>query len=370
MIMAHPSQDIYRSREKKRDLLAADKPNQSIASWLKKSSRNPWSIVGLVVFVFVFFGVFTFIVVNRQRLLKQAETEGTPALIPEAKPAVRAIYPLDLDPSSVFTESEFNDLDTRVIPDGGAIRLTPDWVKQAGLNVRQAEAAFEEKNWASVVLHYERARAILPAMQGIDRWIGLAQLHMKSYTAAEASFLAEVAREPGQAGLHNNLGVARFGQGQAKTAELDFLEALRLEPGYAPAQRNLALLFYQTGRMTEAVEALDLSLITAPEDLELQHMKAVALIRLERWKDASVLLEAVAVKYPDVVPMLFRLAEVRAHLADSGDPMEALKRATALTDARRALVWINRSAFDPLRDRPEFQALVLELSQAAPQAVR
>jgi tetratricopeptide (TPR) repeat protein len=363
--MPHPSKDIYQTRERDRDLLAPAKPTPDMHDWFGRAGRNPWSIALLVLIGLGFLGGFLTLLLRQKQVREQAETraEQAEAAVPETPPA-RILYPMDLDPVGALTEGEFEELATRIVPDGGPIALTPDWAKQAANHIRQAETAFSERNWQATILHYEKARAILPGLQGINRWIGLAQLRLKAYPAAEAAFSPEAEIEPADAGLRNNLGVARFGQDRLAEAEQDFQAALRLKPGYPPALRNLALLFYQSDRSAEALDMLSLYLTGAPDDVEMVHMKAVTLIKMEQWKEAALALEAILTLYPDNAPILFRLAEVQAHLPDGGDPVVLLKQATERTDARRALAWINRSGFDPLRDRPDFQALVLELSQA------
>lgn len=363
--MAHSSKDIYQTRERGRDLLAPAKATPDLHGWFERVGRNPWSIALLILIGLGFIGGFLTLIHRQKKLVEAAR--ATP---PVAQPAEglqtgeQTLFPVDFDPDGAMTESEFEELSGRAVPEGGPTVLTPDWVKQAALHLRQAETAFAEDNWRVAILHYEKVRTILPELQGINRWIGLAQLRLKAYPEAEAAFTVEVAADPKDAGLRNNLGVARLGQGRTEEAEKDFSEALLLQPGHPPALRNLALLYYQSDRTREALDALSLYLPGSPDDIEMVHMKAVVLIRLERWKEAATALEAILEKYPDTVPILFRLAEVRAHVPDSGDPVALLRQAADKTDARRALVWINRSGFDPLRDRPDFQALVLELSKA------
>lgn len=365
--MSTPSKDIYQTRERGRDLLAPAKAQPDIHAWFERVGRNPWSVALLVLIGLGFAGGFLTLVLRQKKLMEAARTSAPAAQAADAAaPVERVAFPVDFDPEGAMTESEFEELSGRDIPEGGPAVLTPDWIKQAALHIRQAETAFAEKNWPAAILHYEKARSILPALQGINRWIGLARLRLKAYPEAEAAFVQETAADPNDAGLWNNLGVARLGQGRAEEAEKDFRQALLLQPGHPPALRNLALLYYQTNRSEEALETLTLYLPGFPDDIEMAHMKAVVLIRLERWKDADAALSAILEQYPDNVPILFRLAEARAHVPDGGDPVALLRRAADLTDARRALVWVNRSGFDPLRDRPEFQALVLELSKAAP----
>lgn len=363
--MPHSSKDIYQTRERDRDLIAPAKTTPDIHAWFQRVGRNPWSIALLVLIGLGFAGGFLTLVLRQKKLMEQSRVQ-TLAEQPAEKAEVadQAIFPVDFDPEGAMTESEFETLSGRTVPEGGPTVLTPDWVKQAAVHLRQAEIAFAEKRWNSAILNYEKAQTILPSLQGINRWIGLAQLRLKAYPVAEAAFAAEAIADPKDAGVRNNLGVARLGQGRTEEAEKDFAEALLLKPGHPPALRNLAFVYYRSDRLAPALDTISLYLPGSPDDVEMVHVKAVILIRMERWKEAVAALEAILEKYPDNVPILFRLAEARSHVPDSGDPVALLRQAAAKTDARRALVWINRSGFDPLRERPDFQALVLELSQA------
>ncbi|MDZ4198867.1 MAG: tetratricopeptide repeat protein [Kiritimatiellia bacterium] len=368
--MARPSQDIYRSREKDRILLAPREPGPDEMTWFRRAGGNRWGLVVLTAFLAGILIAGVLVVLHQRSALRNTRTPTAHSALKgsrvELKVGTANRLSVELDPQGELLLDELDDVVVRDVPSGSPPELTAAWVKQAGYHLRNAELEYRDKNWSAAVSHYRQAQSILPGIRGIDRMIGLALLRMGSFDQAEICFEAEVAQSPESSSLRNNLGVCRMGQGKFEQAEQDFLETLRLHPNYAPARRNLALLYFRAEQMEPAVLALDQALVSTPNDAELLHMKAIALIRLKRWTEASALLEECARTMPESAPIFFRLAEVRAHDEKPDQALEALQQAIALVDARRAMIWLSRGSFDLLREHPGFQSLVVELSRAIP----
>jgi len=186
---------------------------------------------------------------------------------------------------------------------------------------------------------------------------------MKDYEKAEAVFSALVAGRPDSAPLLNNLGVAQMGQKRREDAARTFGKALAADASYGPARQNLGLLHYRSGEMARAAEVLAEVVRNAPQNAEASLMYAVALLKLSRWSEAAGVLEEAARVAPSA-PVFFRLAEAKSHTGGADEAMKILQRGVDLVDARAALVWINRTEFDALRSRPDFQRLAADLTQA------
>lgn len=365
--MSRSSQDIYRSREKDRELIAVQDKVGSRRTWfLNATDSRHRPVIAIILFLAGFLAISALVISYQHSVLREVRDAGLADPGPEPQFAVRPArrFAVEIDPGGEVVIDDLGDVPLREIPEEPPAILTADWVKQAAAHLRNAERAYEELRWAESIHHYRQAQRILPDLEDLDRRIGLAQLRMEDFEGAEVSFLAEAKRQPESAAAFNNLGVSRMGQGRREAAEQDLLAALGRNPQHGPARRNLALLYFGAGRPEEAVEALDQALAIYPNDSELLHMQAVILIRLERWSEASALLEDTVQRMPEAVPILFRLAEVRAHSRDERGALEALGRAVRLVDAQRALLWISRLTFDPLRENPDFQALLHDLSQA------
>ena len=87
-------------------------------------------------------------------------------------------------------------------------------------------------------------------------------------------------------------------------------------------------------------------------------------IQLKRWNEAIGILEPLSRSAPNVAPIYFRLAQARSQTQDPAGAIEALRRGTSLLDPRKALAWLSRSDYDPLRSNPDFQKLIEELGAA------
>ena len=92
-------------------------------------------------------------------------------------------------------------------------------------------------------------------------------------------------------------------------------------------------------------------------------MYAVTLMRLDRWPQATAVLEESIQSSNAAAPVYFRLAEARSHTGDFAGALKALQGGIDLVDHPTAVLWLNRSELDRLRSRPEFQKIVRNLAR-------
>ncbi len=328
-----------------------------------KATREQWKTFILVTLLLLFVGVLIGVVYFQHRILSRARSSDTSGGPVQLAPQGTYSAPVGIDPEGRLVLDELGDVELETPPPGGVASLTPHWIKQAAIQLRHGERAYEDGDWAGALRAFEEVRRILPGIERLDESVGLCHLRLKDYEKAGEVFAALTAKRPASAPLLNNLGVARLGQDRREEAARDFRKALELDAAYAPARQNLGLLHYRAGEMDRAAETLADVVRDAPQNAEACLMYAVALLRLSRWADAAGVLEEAARVTP-AAPILFRLAEARSHTGQPDDAMKILQRGVDLVDARAALVWLNRPEFESLRARPDFQKLVGDLTQA------
>lgn len=356
--------DIYRSREKERPVLDERSQAEADERWLR-ATQERWKTALLVTMLVLLVGVLIGVIYYQTMVIRGARGRET-GVDGAARPAPTGVYnaSVDIGPEGRLVLDELADVAPDVVPENGVAALTPHWIKQAAIHLRQGERAYEESEWASALRSFENVRRILPDIERINEWIGLCHLRLKNYEKAGEVFALLSARQPKSAPLLSNLGVARLGQDRRDEAAADFRKAIALAPDYSPARQNLGLLHFRAGAMDAAAQSFKKVVRSDPRNSEAALMYAVALLKLGRWAEGAAVLEETTRTSPSA-PAYFRLAEAQARMGAPDAAMKALQRALDLVDGRQALVWLNRSEFDPLRKRPDFQKHVADLSQAA-----
>lgn len=320
----------------------------------------------IVLLLLGFVGVMVGVVLYQQNLLKTArETDAARTTAPlQLQERARTGVGLDVDPAGRLLLDEIEDVAPDTPPPGGVAKLTAYWIKQAAYHLRQAERAYADGNWKAALESYEQVSRILPNIDRLQENIGLCQLRVQAYEPAERVFKDLVAAGPPSAGLLNNLAVARMGRSDFADAEKDLRRALELDPDYAPARHNLGLMYFRAGNWTRAAEVLSQTYKTSTDNADIVHMYALALMRLNRWDEAAAVLEESSRLPNAAAPIFFRLAEARSHTKDYPGAMKALESGIDLVDKRTALLWLNRREFELLRDRPEFEKILSNLTKS------
>lgn len=361
--MSDEPKDIYRSRDRDRPVVEERTPTEAGERWLRETQER-WKNALLVAMLVLLIGILMGVIYYQTTVIRGVRGHGADAVGPVSL-APQGTYnaPVDIDPEGRLVLDELADVAPDAVPTGGVPSLTPHWIKQAAIHLRQGERAYEEGNWSSALRSFEEVRRILPDIERLNEWIGICHLRLKNYEKAGEVFALLSARQPKSAPILNNLGVAHLGQDRRDEAAVDFRKAIALDPEYSPAFQNLGLLHYRAGAMDAAVKSLKKVVQSDPKNSEATLMYAVALLKLGRWAESAAILEEATRTSPSA-PVYFRLAEARARMGTPDVAMKALQRGLDLVDGRRALVWLNRSEFDPLRKYPDFQKLVADLSQA------
>lgn len=133
--------------------------------------------------------------------------------------------------------------------------LARDRPRDADLLTCQGDALTALGRSAEAVTAFNAALASSPDNPGAR--IGLGRLRLASDpAAAEALFLAALARKPRDPTALNNLGIARDLQGHHADAQAAYGEAIAAAPDLRAAQVNLALSLAMSGRAAEAVRII------------------------------------------------------------------------------------------------------------------
>lgn len=362
--MVETPKDIYGAREPDRRTVEERRGDEQLHPWTQKVFSNRLTIAVFIVVLLGFFAILAVVIVVQQRQLIESR-KGNPTVDSPLNmaPPPRIGMEMQIDSSGRLV---LDEIEPQVSPDEAGTSptvLTPKWVMQAAFNLRQAQRAYSEQNWSEALADYTAALKILPAISGVRESMGLCHLRLQNYPDAELLFAEATQAQPKVPGLLNNLGVALLGQGKQPEAEARFREAIEIEPVYLPARQNLALLYYRMNRFDQAREAYDAVLRLDPRNADATLMFVAVLMRLEQWAQAAEVLTDYTKANPQNPPAFFRLAEVSARAGNRKGALEALNSALELVDVRTAMLWMNRKEFDVLRDDPEFQKKVAELTE-------
>lgn len=363
----NPTQDIYGTDRRKRHEQPFSNGAQNIPlaqPWMDAMRQRRRSSFFLALIVLVVTALVGTVAVQ-QYLLSTRRTTGKWVVRPPPGKA-GATSPLDLnaDPQTQFLMDELTELPVLSIPEKGDMPLNIQWVKQAAYHLMQAEKASKEERLDQALEAYQKTLLIFPQLQGVHRSMGLIYLRQKDYPSAASMFEKVTTEEEMTFGLANNLGVAYLALEDFKKAEENFLLATRLNPRYALAYFNLATLYLRSGDMAKSASHFEKYIELRPDDISAAQTYAMVLVQLKQWDRAVTLLDQIARVAPDVAPIHFRLAEALAHTGNREAALQSLRRATSLVDARKALAWMSRPEFDPLRNDVGFRHLLNELGAA------
>ncbi len=265
------------------------------------------------------------------------------------------------DDESAFILDELRQLNILDQDIEGEAVLNVERIKKATYHLLLAEAAQRQDELQEAVRHYHEALRIYPALQGVYGVLGMIKMQLGEYDGAVVDFEKAVNNEPVTFAMANNLAVAYLQLGQVELAEAALLQAIELRPDYAAAYFNLANLYVQSNQPEKAVPIFNEYLELEPGNLPATTTYAAMLIELEDWENAVNILQHAERLAPDSPPIMFRIAQSLGQAERIDEAIPYLQRAVRLVDSRNALGWMSRSAFDPLRDHPDFQELIVNL---------
>ena len=236
------------------------------------------------------------------------------------------------------------------------------WLKKAAFNIILAEQAVEVGEYGEATEYYEDVLQIVPDIEGVRVPMGMAYFKLEKFDRA-----IELLKDAPDADLThdvlNNLGAACI---EAKTYEEaeDYLKrSLKKKPAYAEAFKNMAVLYKKQDRQKEATAAYENYLDQRPSDIDVRYDFALYLTKIGNWELAGEQLRILTQEVTDVANLYIVQARVETKLGNFEAATEASRRAMHLTDPNQALLWMNDTEFDKLREQEDFQALVKALEE-------
>ena len=188
---------------------------------------------------------------------------------------------------------------------------------------------------------------------------------------AEECALEYVRHAPDEAGSHFTLGYLYSDTGRNPEAIVEYKEALRLDPDIAVGYFNLMAVCLKSGDADgarlwseRALPVYERKIRLRPDDNELRAQYTLLLYHAGRMDDVRRALEQLHGATSLDAAALFNLATIYIDLEEHDTALEMLRRSVAAGFGRAEL--FDSRDFDPVRQRAEFQELLLELERRAP----
>ena len=358
-------QDIYSQNQRKPNDVWATPPGVGKGAkpqnmWASLQRRQLIQNIVSVVLVLLIIGLVVVVSLQHQLLSSPPASRVSEGLPFTERPRFLGLDPDPRGDYIIQTYEQPRDLD---IGEGDK-PLNRYWLRQAAYHLLQAEQAEREGLERRALEEYVRALRIYPDLKGVHDRIGVIQMELQNHEAAAQAFELALQEEPDAIGVLNNLAVAYLRREQFDRAEETLARVIELQPQYAAAHYNLASLLMDRDQLARASSYFTSYQALAPTDLNAALAHASVLIKLEDWAGAVRQLSLAAELSPGTPPILFRLAQCHGQAGQTEQALEALRRGIALVDAARALVWMSRSEFDPIRGEPRFQQWIDELAAA------
>lgn len=219
--------------------------------------------------------------------------------------------------------------DKEVVPAGLLFRVVPS-------RQREPSMYFGEYRWRS--LDPDDVRGDFSGL-----WIlydyhaakGRAALANGAYRQAVDEYETALALLPDSKHAYNNAGTDLLGAGLFEQAIHYYLRALQLDPEFEVTLRNLALVYGYTNQSGPSLDLYQRLLVKHPDDPELIHGSAMALLHRGAVEEALVRLRRVAELAPDNPQYLEDLGTVLWDARQDSEAGEWLDRALRLNPANR-----------------------------------
>lgn len=204
----------------------------------------------------------------------------TVSLVPPA--AAKKTFPID-----VAVQSE-----TRAQLAGAAVSIRAE----SGAPFAVEGLTDERGHFATKLPNFSRVYEIRVRLEGFVEFVqslDLAAQNLQPRATAEITVTLPEKRGPAPEEIFND-GVRALQANDSATAEAKMKRALELAPDLAPAWSVLAMLYADTRRWPEALEAADKTLALKPDDLAALRARPEALAGLGRQEEAGAALDALA----------------------------------------------------------------------------
>ena len=268
-----------------------------------------------------------------------------------------------------------------LVPD--PLRQQLDLAVQSGLAYElRGVRALEARDFTAAAEHFRAGAKLTPGTTALGRSLrhklGTALALAGDINGAVAQFeevvrLAESdTRDEPAAKAHYSLGVLAASSGSVADAEKQLTSALQHNPNYLEARLALGDVRRRTGRFEQAMADYQEALGIDPRSAEARFGYAMALVRLNRYREVRDWLEESARTFPERREFSHALARILAAAPDAtvrdGQRAMALIKALFSSDQSPDVVETMAMVAAELGDFPQAVAIQREVLEAARQA--
>ena len=139
---------------------------------------------------------------------------------------------------------------------------------------------------------------------------------------------ADALAQPKSAQATGHLGMVLEAHTLDQPAVLAYQRAIRLDPKDFEWRYYLAISLRQTGRLEEALAAVNDALHTRPDDAPAGLLRAELLLKLGRFPESAAVIEPLVSQHPDSPRALYDLGRVKFAQKDFNGAADAYRRAT------------------------------------------
>jgi tetratricopeptide (TPR) repeat protein len=190
--------------------------------------------------------------------------------------------------------------------------------------------ALDAGDWAVAADYFREGLRLAPDNTSLRHRLGTALFQMGDPEAALAQFEHAVRVAPENTRAQFSLGVLLEAGGRPVEAIDRFTTALEHDPGYLQARVQLATLLGRSGQAKASFEHWEQAIALAPTSFEAAFGGAMALVRLERYRDARDRLTSGLQTHPD--QSVFAHALARLLVAAPDPEVRDGQRAKTLVD--------------------------------------
>jgi tetratricopeptide (TPR) repeat protein len=210
----------------------------------------------------------------------------------------------------------------------------------------------------AAIVEYQKALDLNPVQEQTHIFLGAALARKKENNEAIDHYLAALKLNPESAVAHNNLAKVLQSNGKSDEAMEHYSEALKFDPTLAQAHNNLGVLLLGRQRIDEGIGQLREALRLNPGDLETEFNLALALNQAHQWGQAAALFPKILQKRGNDPKAHCELAVALVHLQRTREAMNHYASALLLNpdfpEALDGLSWILATAENTaFRNGPE-----------------